>query len=112
MADQSVPRPGSPVRGSSTGRPVMAALDLLGRRWTLRVVWELHRAPAGFRELQRRCDRMSSSVLTTRLAELADVALVEEGADGYRLTRLGRELVESLLPLDTWARRWEKSLRR
>jgi DNA-binding HxlR family transcriptional regulator len=29
------------VRGSRTGRPVMALLDLLGRRWTLRIVWEL-----------------------------------------------------------------------
>ncbi|WP_372509512.1 winged helix-turn-helix transcriptional regulator [Streptomyces humicola] len=41
----------------------MAALDLLGRRWTLRILWELSQAPAGFRELQRRCEGMSSSVL-------------------------------------------------
>ena len=112
MADQPVSRPGSRVRGPTTSRPVMAVLDLLGRRWTLRVTWELYRAPAGFRELQRRCDRMSSSVLTRRLAELTDAELVEDGPDGYRLTDLGRELVESLLPLEMWARRWEKTLRR
>ena len=35
------PRPGRPVRGSQTGRPIMALMDLLGRRWTLRVIWEL-----------------------------------------------------------------------
>jgi len=35
------PLPGRPVRGSSTGKPVMAALDLLGRRGSLRIVWEL-----------------------------------------------------------------------
>ena len=29
------------VRGSRTGRPIMALLDLLGRRWTLRIIWEL-----------------------------------------------------------------------
>ena len=29
------------VRGSRTGRPVMALLDLLGRRWSLRIIWEL-----------------------------------------------------------------------
>lgn len=48
----------------------MAALDLPGRRWTLRTQWELSQTPAGFRELQRRCERMSSSVLSTRLGEL------------------------------------------
>jgi len=36
-----VPRPGRVVRGSATGRPLMAALDLLGRRWALRILWEL-----------------------------------------------------------------------
>ena len=25
------------VRGSRTGRPIMALLDLLGRRWSLRI---------------------------------------------------------------------------
>ena len=33
------------VRGSRTGRPIMALLDLLGRRWSLRILWELRGAP-------------------------------------------------------------------
>ena len=33
------------VRGSRTGRPIMALLDLLGRRWTLRIIWELRDGP-------------------------------------------------------------------
>ncbi|MEH2514939.1 DNA-binding HxlR family transcriptional regulator [Bradyrhizobium sp. AZCC 1610] len=32
-------------RGSRTGRPVMALLDLLSRRWTLQIVWELRDGP-------------------------------------------------------------------
>ena len=32
------PKPGRRVRGSSTGRPIMALLDLLGRRMTLRIL--------------------------------------------------------------------------
>lgn len=100
------PRPGVPVRGSASGRPVMAALDLLGRRWTLRILWELHQAPAGFRELQRRCERMSSSVLSARLGELTDSRLIALHADGYRLTALGGDLVDALRPLDSWSRRW------
>ncbi|MFD7324830.1 winged helix-turn-helix transcriptional regulator [Streptomyces sp. NPDC059875] len=100
------PRPGTPVRGSESGRPVMAALDLLGRRWTLRILWELHQTPAGFRELQRRCERMSSSVLSARLGELTDARLLALHADGYRLTPLGNDLVDALRPLDAWSQRW------
>ncbi|RKS07161.1 HxlR family transcriptional regulator [Nocardiopsis sp. Huas11] len=100
------PRPGMPVRGSESGRPVMAALDLLGRRWTLRVLWEPSRTPAGFRELQRRCERISSSVLTTRLNELTATCLVTLRADSYHPTPLGRDLVEALSPLNAWSRRW------
>lgn len=100
------PRPGVPVRGSTSGRPVMAALDLLGRRWTLLILWELSQAPGGFRELQRRCERMSSSVLSTRLGELTDVRLITLREDGYHLTQLGGDLVDSLQPLFAWSRRW------
>jgi DNA-binding HxlR family transcriptional regulator len=84
----------------------MAALDLLGRRWAMRIMWELSPGPAGFRELQRRCERMSSSVLTTRLTELVDARLLTLHADGYRLTPLGSGLVEALQPLTAWSRRW------
>ncbi len=70
MAD--LPRPGAPVRGSATGRPIMALFDLASRRWTLRVLWELSQAGESvtFRELRARCADMSSSVLTKRVAEL------------------------------------------
>ncbi|WP_414938766.1 winged helix-turn-helix transcriptional regulator [Amycolatopsis sp. cmx-11-51] len=111
MAEDPVPRPGRPVRGSATGRPLMAALDLLGRRWTLRVIWELRQGHVGFRELQRRCERMSSSVLTTRLGELTEARIVESGEDGYRLTPLGVRLLEALHPLEEWGLAWEKALR-
>jgi DNA-binding HxlR family transcriptional regulator len=92
-----------------TGRPVMAALDLLGRRWSLRVLWELRDGPVGARALRSRCDDMSPSVLYQRLAELADAGLVEKGDDQrYRLTKIGRDLGGALEPLDRWARRWER----
>ncbi|GAB3742509.1 hypothetical protein GCM10027598_74420 [Amycolatopsis oliviviridis] len=111
MPEDPIPRPGRPVRGSETGRPLMAALDLLGRRWTLRVIWELREGEAGFRELQRRCERMSSSVLATRLGELTEGRIVETGGEGYRLTPLGRQLLDALHPLENWGLAWEKALR-
>ena len=102
------PRPGRPVRGSRTGRPVMALLDLLGRRWALRVLWELRDGdPLTFRELQARCGDISSSVLNDRLRELraASIVTAAPGA-GYRLTAEGKDLLVALTPLDAWAWRW------
>ena len=112
MAAKS-PSPGARVRGSTTGRPVMAAMDLLGRRWALRILWELRSTPLRALELKERCDQMSSSVLYQRLRELTDAGLVEQGTDdAFALTPLGRELQGALEPLDAWSRRWAKSVKR
>ena len=89
----------------------MAAMDLLGRRWTLRIVWELSQAPAGFRDLQARCGGMSASVLSTRLRELQEAGLAEPvQKEGWALTPLGTDLVHALMPLAGWAERWACSL--
>jgi len=97
------------VRGSKTGRPVMALLDLLGRRWTLRIVWELRDGPLTSRALRTACDDASPTVMQARLSELREAGLVELlTGDGYRLTPLGRELMESFLPLHHFAERWSK----
>jgi DNA-binding HxlR family transcriptional regulator len=85
----------------------MALLDLLGRRWALRVLWELRGGPAPtFRELQSRCGDVSSSVLAQRLRELTAAGILDRSPAGYALTPEGRELLRSLSPLDRWARRW------
>jgi DNA-binding HxlR family transcriptional regulator len=87
----------------------MAALDLLGRRWALRILWELRHGPVGARALRGRCDDMSPSVLYARLAELTDAGLVAQQAAGaYALTEHGRSLERALRPLDAWSRRWAK----
>jgi DNA-binding HxlR family transcriptional regulator len=86
---------------------MMAALDLLGQRWTLRVVWELREGGLGFRELRRRTDEMSSSVLAARLQQLVVAGIVEAEPNGdYRLTELGEQIPTALRPLADWARRW------
>lgn len=103
----SGPRPGRPVRGSTTGRPLMAALDLLGQRWTLRVLWELRDGPLGPRAMLARCAGLSSSVLYRRLRDLEGAGLVARGTEGsYALTGLGHDLGEAIAPLDRWSRRW------
>jgi DNA-binding HxlR family transcriptional regulator len=105
-------RPGRPVRGSSTGRPVMAALDLLGRRWTLRLLWELRDGPLGARTILGRCSGLSSSVLYQRLRDLTASGLIERDGDDYALTPIGASLRKALQPLDTWANRWANATAR
>jgi DNA-binding HxlR family transcriptional regulator len=84
----------------------MALLDLLGRRWSLRVIWELRDESLVFRALQERCAGMSSSVLNQRLSELRAAGVLEAAEDGYRLTDEGRRLLDAYVPLQAWAERW------
>jgi DNA-binding HxlR family transcriptional regulator len=89
----------------------MAAMDLLGRRWALRILWELRDEPLGARALRGRCDRMSSSVLYERLEELTAAGLItRDQAGGYVLTELGAALGPALESLRSWAGRWSETL--
>ena len=106
-----VPKPGRRVRGSETGRPIMAALDLLGRRWTLRVLWELREGELKFRALQEACGGMSPSVLNQRLRELKSGGIVANGEAGYRLTASGADLIDALRPLYAWSEGWAEQVR-
>ena len=97
------------VRGSRTGRPIMALLDLLGRRWSLRILWELRDAPLTSRTLRTACDEASPTVLQARLTELRAAGFVELGdGGGYGLTPLGRELCGMVMPLHRFAEKWRR----
>lgn len=91
----------------------MALLDLLGRRWTLRVLWELRAPVPTFRALQAQCQGMSSSVLSQRLAELvtADIVAARPAGD-YALTPEGEAILTALGPLDQGAKRGTERTRR
>jgi DNA-binding HxlR family transcriptional regulator len=104
------PKIGLPVRGSSSGRPIMAVLDMLGRRGALRVLWELRGEPLTFRALQAACETNPGS-LNTRLRELRQLGIVDHHDGGYRLTGQGRALMEALAPLQAWADDWSRRQR-
>ena len=96
------------VRGSRSGRPIMALLDLLGRRWCLRILWELRTDALTSRALRAACDEASPTVLQTRLNELREAGFVTLGEAGYQLTPLGRDLLQTILPLHRFADRWSR----
>lgn len=107
----SIPTPGKPVRGSKSGKPVMALFDLLGRSWALGIIWHLNDGPRTFRQLQEYCETVSPSSLNKRLSELKETLFIERSPDGYQLTTLGRELFELIEPLGKWARVWAENFK-
>lgn len=107
-----VPLPGRAVKGSESGRPIMAALNLLSRRWVLRIIWELRNGALGFREMQAACEQMSPNTLSTRLSELKEAGIVGHDPNGnWALTPLGCQLGPALSALNNWASDWEAQLK-
>lgn len=106
------PLPGKPVKGSESGRPIMAALNLLSRRWVLRIIWELRDGPCGFREMQARCNQLSPTTLSTRLSELKEAGIVIQDAQGvWELTALGKSLRPVLKELVRWSDSWAEQVK-
>lgn len=106
----ALPKPGQPVRGSKSGQPVMALLDLLGRSWAMGIIWHLKNGPSTFRKLQEYCESISPTTLNTRLKELKEAFLIETTDGGYALTSDGKELYDLIEPLGIWARKsWAKN---
>jgi DNA-binding HxlR family transcriptional regulator len=101
-----------PADPRSTPPSTLALLDLLGRRWALRVLWELRAEATSFQALHRRCDSMSTSVLSQRLAELRDAQLIEKDQAGsYTLTEAGSVLLGRLDGIDEWTQEWARTIR-
>jgi DNA-binding HxlR family transcriptional regulator len=109
MKSKAVPlKVGRPARGTRTGRPIMVALDLLGRRGALRILWELRSGePMTFRALQDAAET-NPALLNTRLAELRATALVVHEGQGYQLAPHGHGLVRAISPLYDWASQWAR----
>ena len=86
------------------------ALDLIGERWALLVVRELVLGPKRFTDLRAGLPGISPNVLTQRLEELEQAAVVRRrklpppaGAWVYELTAWGQELEPVIMALGRWA---------
>ena len=102
----SIPTPGKTVRGSQSGVPIMALFDLLGRSWSMGIIWKLQHGPTTFRELQQRCESISPSILNRRIKELREADIVERTIEGYQLTQRGKDLIAPLLQFGEWSLVW------
>lgn len=99
------------VEGSSTGRPIMVLLDVLGERWSLRILWELRDGRLTFRKLRERCDNVSPTSLNKRIKQLRHLKLIDNNETGFGYTEWGTELSEHLIKLSKWSDRWGNAIR-
>jgi DNA-binding HxlR family transcriptional regulator len=91
---------------------LVRAFGLLGKRWTGVLLGTLRGGPGGFRALSRAVDGISDSMLSDRLAELAEAGLVtrtvREGPPlsvTYALTEAGRALLPALEQITRWSKK-------
>ncbi|MGQ3678954.1 winged helix-turn-helix transcriptional regulator [Tenacibaculum discolor] len=107
-SNMNIPKPGKSVRGSKSGKPIMALFDLLGRNWTMSIIWYLNDAPKSFSDLEKLCDDISPTTLNTRLKELQKTFIIERVVEGYKLTDIGEELFVLFEPLREWSSKWSE----
>lgn len=89
----------------------MALFDLLGRSWSMGVLWSLaEQGPCTFRALQEKCENISPAVLNARLRELRASCLIGHGSDGYFALPRGEELYDLLVPMGGWAKGWARDM--
>lgn len=89
-----------------------AAIDVVGGKWKVLILWALDVEPCRFGELRRAIPGVTEKVLASQLRELeaAGIVLREEAFEGavrrvtYALTPLGTSLNEALSPLGAWGR--------
>ena len=89
--------------------PAIAEIvELLGKKWVMRIIWELRTEPLTFRELQAACEDLSPTVLNNRLKLLQEAQLTQKDPTrGYGLTEMGEDLLEVYKPLNRWAITWQ-----
>ncbi|MFJ5045337.1 winged helix-turn-helix transcriptional regulator [Streptomyces sp. NPDC088719] len=100
-----VRRPGAFVCG------IDAAMDVIGGKWKVLILWALNERTHRFGELRRAVPGVTEKVLSSHLKELEDDGIVHREVYAevpprveYSLTPLGLSLNAALEPLAQWGR--------
>jgi DNA-binding HxlR family transcriptional regulator len=90
--------------------PIRGILDRIGDKWSFLLILKLAQRPHRFGELRREVDDISQRMLTQTLRNLQRDGLISRTvfpttppSVEYRLTDLGRSLLEPMRSLVTWA---------
>ena len=90
--------------------PILYALNIIGQKWKLPILWYLHEKPnTRYNELKRRVSGITNLMLTKSLRELEEARLVKRQVFSttppkveYSLTDNGRDLLPTLNELYKW----------
>ncbi|MFB5678051.1 winged helix-turn-helix transcriptional regulator [Paenibacillus terreus] len=89
------------------------AVELLSKRWTTLIVYQLMAGPQRFVAIENSLPNLSGKVLSERLKELEEEGIIERTVYPekpvrieYSLTQKGRELAPLLENIQSWATRW------
>lgn len=89
-----------------------AAVDVVGGKWKVLILWELRQEPMRFGELRKGLPGVSEKMLTQHLRELERDGVVHREVYPtvpprveYSLTADGKELNDALAPLGAWGSR-------
>lgn len=95
------------------GDDIHTTVEMLGRKWNSRLLHALGLGLQRFTDLKQAAPGISDTVLTARLKELEREGLITRHvtpttpvAIRYAVTPQGRDLLDTLLPVDAYARRW------
>jgi len=94
--------------------PVAKAMEVLGEKWTLLILREMHMGATRFNEMQRGLTLISPTILTKRLNELVDCEIIlrkkipGQRGNEYFLTQAGKETLPLLKGIGDWGMRWAR----
>jgi DNA-binding HxlR family transcriptional regulator len=94
---------------------IYKAMDLVGKKWTLVIILELHKGTKRFNELKSKIPEITAKILSARLKELEEEGLVKKEIDNscipircdYSLTKSGHEFMKIIIDLKSWALKWK-----
>ena len=97
------------MRGKTFNNPVELALDVIGGKWKMPILWRLDDRTYRYNELQRSLGAISPKMLTQQLRELEDDGLVHREVHPevpprveYSLTGRGRGAMPVVRALRDW----------
>jgi DNA-binding HxlR family transcriptional regulator len=94
--------------------PVAKACEVFAERWTPLILREMFMGSQRFSDIHRGVPLMSRSLLSKRLQELEQAAVIERadsgcGYDLYCLTPAGEDLRPIVMQLGNWGKQWTRS---
>jgi DNA-binding HxlR family transcriptional regulator len=95
--------------GQRYHNPVELALDVVGGKWKMPILWRLNQRVWRYSELRRALDAISHKMLAQQLRELEQCGLISRTVHpvvpphvDYAITELGRSVMPAIEALRAW----------